>query len=230
MFVTELDSFLHKFYQLKNAGYNAHLDLDTHAGHAWVGLRVQLGHEPGPLHYQVHPPFSNIQKKAEGSSRQRRRARRAAQREAAAVDPSEAAKAFNTKDNTDEARTENRDDIKTIDKTAKENESEGNFNSIIDNDNITEEVGMKIDIDTQTDNESSENVQFIMNLRTKPQVCHCGKNSIQIFECKACMGNFCDQCPNAPLVFEDKIVCLECLIRENEIYTSTPKKIKTKWK
>ena len=121
MFVTELDSFVHKFHQLWNAGYNAHLDLDTHAGHAWVGLRVQLGQVPGPLHHQV-PPFSNIQKKTESSSRQRRHARRAAERKAAALEPSEAAKASSPKENIDEQQRS--DDIKTIDKTEEETSKE----------------------------------------------------------------------------------------------------------
>ena len=73
MYVTELDSFVKKFYQLWNDGLSAHLDLDTQAGSAWVGLRVQLGHVPGPLH-QVHP----FPQEVESPSRRRRRARRAA--------------------------------------------------------------------------------------------------------------------------------------------------------
>ena len=76
MVVTELDSFLNKFHQLWKDGFTAHLDLDTHAGNAWVGLRVQLGHQvPGTTpHHPVHPYKSD-------SSRQRRRARRLAARE-----------------------------------------------------------------------------------------------------------------------------------------------------
>ena len=74
MIVTELDSFVQKFHQLWKAGLNAHLDLDTHAGIAWVGLRVQLGHVPGPLHHQAP------QKNQDSPSRQRRRDRRAAAR------------------------------------------------------------------------------------------------------------------------------------------------------
>ena len=46
MFVTEFDSFVQKFCQLWEAGLTAHLDADTHAGKAWVGIRVQLGHVP----------------------------------------------------------------------------------------------------------------------------------------------------------------------------------------
>ena len=45
--VTELDTFIQKFYQLWNDGHTAHLDLDTCAGKVWVGLRVYLGHAPG---------------------------------------------------------------------------------------------------------------------------------------------------------------------------------------
>ena len=73
MCVSELDSFVKKFQQLWNAGLNAHLDLDTSAGKAWVGLRLELGHAPGLHQHQVHPTM-----KEESPSRQRRRARRAA--------------------------------------------------------------------------------------------------------------------------------------------------------
>ena len=72
MEATEIDTFIRKFYQLWNNGYTAHLDIDTCAGKAWVGLRLHLDHAPGhhhqPAHHQRH--FS--------ASRQRRRERRAA--------------------------------------------------------------------------------------------------------------------------------------------------------
>ena len=42
MLDAELKSFIQKFKQLRGAGLTAHLDLDTHAGQAWVGLRVML--------------------------------------------------------------------------------------------------------------------------------------------------------------------------------------------
>ena len=42
MFNSELNSFLVKFHQLREAGKTAHLDLDTFAGKAWVGIRVML--------------------------------------------------------------------------------------------------------------------------------------------------------------------------------------------
>ena len=78
---------MQKFHQLWKAGLNAHLDLDTHAGIAWVGLRVQLGHVPGPLHHQAHhTPFKINQ---DSPSRQRRRDRRAAARNAIAEEVQE---------------------------------------------------------------------------------------------------------------------------------------------
>ena len=52
MDMAQIQSFIFKFHQLWAAGETAHLDLDTHAGRAWVGLRVQLGN---PLHQQQHP-------------------------------------------------------------------------------------------------------------------------------------------------------------------------------
>ena len=60
MFITELDTFVKKFHQLWNDGMTAHLDLDTHAGDAWVGLRVRLGPVPGPLHHEVHPYHQEV--------------------------------------------------------------------------------------------------------------------------------------------------------------------------
>ena len=80
MAVTEVDTFVRKFYQLWNACLTAHLDLDTHARNVWVGLRLQLGHDvPGPLHHQTHPTnqvFGRV-----SPSRESRRARRLAARE-----------------------------------------------------------------------------------------------------------------------------------------------------
>ena len=60
---TELDTFVQKFYHLWNAGHTAHLDIYTHAGKAWVGLCVHLGHAPGPLHHQPQYPLYQAQKK-----------------------------------------------------------------------------------------------------------------------------------------------------------------------
>ena len=41
----ELENFVFK-NQLRRAGMTAHLDMDTHAGQAWLGLRVMLGSVP----------------------------------------------------------------------------------------------------------------------------------------------------------------------------------------
>ena len=77
--ITEIDTFVRKFHQLWNAGLNAHLDLDCHAGVAYVGLRLQLGHAPGPPHYESQPQQNP--RKYYSPSYQRRRERRSAARE-----------------------------------------------------------------------------------------------------------------------------------------------------
>ena len=46
MHVSEVDTFIEKFKHLWQSGLDAHLDLETHAGQAWVGLRLRLGHAP----------------------------------------------------------------------------------------------------------------------------------------------------------------------------------------
>ena len=84
MAVKELKSFICKFNQLWHSGMSAHLDMDTHAGEAWVGLRVRLGHAPVPIHH------SNLQRTRDSPSRGRRRERRAAQRNQAHVGQTDA--------------------------------------------------------------------------------------------------------------------------------------------
>ena len=49
--MTKLDTFVKKFKDLWKAGIGAHLDVDTFAGEAWVGLPVRLGHAPGPPYH-----------------------------------------------------------------------------------------------------------------------------------------------------------------------------------
>ena len=76
MYYAELDSFVHKFKHLWHSGVNAHLDVHTHAGQAWVSLHAHLGQAPNPSHQQVHPSHG----RKDSPSRQRRRARRAEER------------------------------------------------------------------------------------------------------------------------------------------------------
>ena len=48
--MTKLHSFINIFHQLWKDGDTAHLDLNTHAGQAWINLRTPLGH------YSQYPP------------------------------------------------------------------------------------------------------------------------------------------------------------------------------
>ena len=66
MFDSELQSFLWKFHQLRKSGVTAHLDVDTHAGQAWVGLRVMLGpiqHQPSSSQRHRSPSYFRRQER-----------------------------------------------------------------------------------------------------------------------------------------------------------------------
>ena len=84
MYVTELNSFIQKFNDLWKNGLTAHLDIDCCNEFAWVGLRLQLGHQPGPgpQHHQVTPILPHRFRKKNNPPRQRRRAKREAERAA----------------------------------------------------------------------------------------------------------------------------------------------------
>ena len=75
MFDEELSSFITKFHHLRRAGFTAHLDVDTFAGKAWVGLRVMFG----PV--QQHPNGFNVKRRSPSYWRrqERRKAARAAE-------------------------------------------------------------------------------------------------------------------------------------------------------
>ena len=66
MFDRELNSFLIKFHELRKLGVTAHLDVDTHAGQAWVGLRVMLGplqHQQAPVQRHRSPSYFRRQER-----------------------------------------------------------------------------------------------------------------------------------------------------------------------
>ena len=81
MFDEELNTFIAKFKQLWQAGVEAHLAVDSHAGKAWVHLHVPPGQALGPLPHPVQPHSQPTRRNRNTPSRQRRRVRRAAARE-----------------------------------------------------------------------------------------------------------------------------------------------------
>ena len=76
----EVERFISEFKLLWKKGYRAHLNLESHAGEAWIGLHVNLG--PGPSGQPVHSHQQPHQPNHCSPSRQRRRERRAAARAA----------------------------------------------------------------------------------------------------------------------------------------------------
>ena len=73
---SEIHNFTTKFHQLMKAGHTAHLDLHTHAGQAWVALRVMIR----PFQPQPNQLFP---KKSRNPAYYRRQERRKAARKAA---------------------------------------------------------------------------------------------------------------------------------------------------
>ena len=122
MFVKELDNFVRKFHQLWKAGATAHLGVDTHAGRAWVGLRVHLGQVPaGPGH---HPPH-----RQRGPAYQRRQERRKAARASPTADQS-SSEILDDDVEAEQAKAENQDKQKNIEaEKANIEETSANENS-----------------------------------------------------------------------------------------------------
>ena len=141
MYVTELQSFLLKFHQLWEAGVTAHLDLDTHAGQAWVGLRAQLGKVPGPLHQ--HQQHQNVQATPHRSPAYHRRQerRKAAKTSAAnATTVNTAEEAVMTRDATAEIAVDNVAVINVAEKVMNEDLTESEISELNAHENTEEET------------------------------------------------------------------------------------------
>ena len=68
----ELQNFVNKFHQLWQAGFTTHLDVDAHAGQAWIHLHLML--ESGPIQRPKHRIPSYLKRQ------ERRKAARSAAR------------------------------------------------------------------------------------------------------------------------------------------------------
>ena len=74
---SEIESFVWKFNQLWNCGYEAHMDLNACGGYAWVGLRLNLGQHPNMNYVTSTKTFS--------PARNKRKMKREAERESNAT-------------------------------------------------------------------------------------------------------------------------------------------------
>ena len=112
MHVNELYSFVQKFNQLWKAGFTAHLDIDSHNGNAWVGLRLQLGHPSPNQPPQYVPPSSSRNR---GPSYRRRLERRRVARFQATSSPEPTAEVRDDKNNgnseAEKANTEHENEV-----------------------------------------------------------------------------------------------------------------------
>ena len=138
MHENELQSFIFKFNQLWKAGITAHLDLDTHAGQAWVGLRVQLGqvHEPPPFksHRQHRSP-------AYHRRQNRRQAARAAEVTPKVVEEAEEVFSCVQEVSAEKATEENVPDDIIMEKNAEEASDKSDFSNKKDSELVPDEKG-----------------------------------------------------------------------------------------
>ena len=61
--MSELENFVNKFHQLRQAGYTAHLNVDAKAGQSWVSLCVMLGSGPVKRPKQRSPSYLKRQER-----------------------------------------------------------------------------------------------------------------------------------------------------------------------
>ena len=99
---SEFGSFVSKFRNLWAAGKVAQLNVECHHGVATVGLRVQLGRAPAPVH-RHHGQHQHQPGRRKSPAQQRRKARRAAERAAAAKEEAEKAAKSVVEDSIDSA-------------------------------------------------------------------------------------------------------------------------------
>ena len=154
MALTELDTFVQKFKQLWKSGQDAHLDLESHNGKAWVGLRLQLGDEPGPPQRTSKLPKTKC-----SPSRDRRRLRRAAERvngdeaeQAHGDDAEKASESFDEKnEDTEEALqiiVENSETVEEAENVEKDVVKEENVvNNVEEAENVEKDVEKSEDLE-----------------------------------------------------------------------------------
>ena len=99
---SELGSFLSKFRNLWAAGKVAQLNVECHHGVATVGLRVQLGRAPAPVH-RHHGQHQHQPGLRKTPAQQRCKARREAERAVAAKEEAEKAAKSVVEDSIDSA-------------------------------------------------------------------------------------------------------------------------------
>ena len=114
MFRSELDNFLVKFHQLRQAGFTAHLDLDANAGQAWVGLRVMLG----PCQQQYHHHYPKHRSPSYHCRQERRKAARDAEQDT--MDAEEATNVVHASDKASESEKKDAEKVSNTDSEAKD--------------------------------------------------------------------------------------------------------------
>ena len=136
--------------------------MNAHAGQAWIGLQVRLGHAHGPL-YQEN--MKNVNKARNGPSRQRRRERRAAARKQA----EEASVTKETTETVDDIIVENKHVIEEVTTDAIEKPIEDENESEEDKNQNKAENAEKADEKISETNHDKENEKSTVEERIEDE-------------------------------------------------------------
>ena len=196
----KLNTFINIFHHLWNSGDTAHLDLNTHAGQAWVGIRTPLGY-PGqnqqyqqqtPKYHQYSKPSPNQRSPSYFRRKQRRQAAKAAEESTTNKEETTAEEADSAEKHHNKLNSETKNTTQTTEEVGKTIETNiEQTNNIIDttakpnNPTLTtEEVEKMIEINTEQTNIISDTTAKPNNEETNSE--ESINSTINQLQCKLC--------------------------------------------
>ena len=156
----KLNTFINIFHQLWKSGDTAHLNLNTHAGQAWVGIRTPLGY-PGqnqqyqqqtPKYHQYSKPSPNQRSPSYFRRKQRRQAAKAAEESTTNKEETTAEEADSAEKHHNKINFENQNTTQTTEEVGKSIDTKANPTL------TTEEVEQMIETNIEQPTEQPTNI------------------------------------------------------------------------
>ena len=156
----KLNTFINIFHHLWNSGDTAHLDLNTHAGQAWVGIRTPLGYPGQNQQYQQQTPKYHQYSKQSLNQRspsyfrrkQRRQAAKAAEESTTNKEETTAEEADSAEKHHNKINFENQNTTQTTEEVGKSIDTKANPTL------TTEEVEQMIETNIEQPTEQPTNI------------------------------------------------------------------------
>ena len=159
----KLNTFINIFHHLWNSGDTAHLDLNTHAGQAWVGIRTPLGYPGQNQQYQQQTPKYHQYSKQSLNQRspsyfrrkQRRQAAKAAEESTTNKEETTAEEADSAEKHHNKINFENQNTTQTTEEVGKSIDTKAKSNNPT---LTTEEVEQMIETNIEQPTEQPTNI------------------------------------------------------------------------